>query len=613
MSTNHIQPAWSLKKPQHLVYIELGPGNGGMLLGICEEGLSYRAVSPLVSDGPISFALALDGIDRLQGVGEIAWSEDGGKAGGLKFTNVSPQFREALRTWLASEAVPKNIGREVTPAAGMPLDTLEKIKQAAREKSVVISSQPQTQEPAEPPRQFKPRDWSTPVSGVRGPFQRPPETNSIEAKPAQTECAQTGPAKTTLTEASQTEPKPTEIEHVESALDQKTVSVAASPFPPKVELVAPKLAEPKIIEATLPESKPSEVLDDEVGLSISSQKSSADFLLNRAEPKTPEHLQTDSGVALPKLRLPFSPAPVGPESAVPEPIANRLRDPVAAIPQSEATPEVSATISEKPKIQTEDALMKSDANLPTEEEVVTALVAPGLPGLHEPKEFAHVDAAQEESPFEFDPPRLNRTAAKAIIGLAFAIICVALVLSFRREVGQAFIRFGQILIGVEANPSVPQQTSPAAAAATPEDDSYPPVAVPFKPPVSQADTAASPDSPTSNATTTSNTNTNNEVTQVPDAPSAAASENGQKEFEQARNILKGNHRRRDLPNAVSLLWSSVEKGYVSAEVTLADLYTRGDGVDKSCEQARVLIEAAVRKGSPEARRRLNLLKQQGCS
>ncbi|HYK39507.1 MAG TPA: hypothetical protein VEU98_05745, partial [Candidatus Eremiobacteraceae bacterium] len=69
----------------------------------------------------------------------------------------------------------------------------------------------------------------------------------------------------------------------------------------------------------------------------------------------------------------------------------------------------------------------------------------------------------------------------------------------------------------------------------------------------------------------------------------------------------------DLPNAVALLWSSVEKGYVSAEVTLADLYARGDGVEKSCEQARVLLEAAIRKGSPEAGRRLNLLSEQGCS
>lgn len=614
MPTNQIQAAWALKKPQHLVYIELGPGNGGMMLGICEEGLSYRAVSPLTSDGPVNFAFALDGKNRLQGVGEIVWSEDAGKTGGLKFTSVSPQFREALCAWLASEAVPKNVGREVTPAAAMPLDSLEKVKESAREKSVAIPPPPEAQKPEETKKQFKPRDWSTPVSEVKAPSQRPAETNIVQSKPVEAE-----PAETKSIEASQIEPKPTEIEHVETAPEEKTVSSAASPFPTEIDpSVESKLAESKTIEAALPESKHAEAIDDEVSQDIPPQKSAADFLLNRAEPKTPEHPQTDSGVALPKLRLPFSPDPIAQEP-VHEPA-------VAAVPQSEAMAEVSATISEKPKSVSEEALAQPEDNLPTAEEVVTALVMPGLPGLHEPKEFVPADPIQEESPFEFEPPRLNRTAAKAIIGLVFAIICAALVFSFRREVGQALIRFGQILVGVETNPSVLQQTSPAPAAATPEDDSYPPVAVPSKPSASQSQPAASQDSQASNVTTSDGTPNNSvqasnstasdttgkALTKIPDAPSAAAGGNGLKEFEQARNILKGNHRRRDLPNAVSLLWSSVEKGYVSAEVTLADLYARGDGVEKSCEQARVLLEAAVRKGSPEARRRLSLLKQQGC-
>jgi len=98
-----------------------------------------------------------------------------------------------------------------------------------------------------------------------------------------------------------------------------------------------------------------------------------------------------------------------------------------------------------------------------------------------------------------------------------------------------------------------------------------------------------------------------------DLPSPPEGGSGQKEFEQARKLLKGNHRQQDLPRAVNLLWTAVQKGYVRAEVTLADLYLRGDGVARSCAQARVLLEAAVQKGSPEAHRRLNMLKEQGCS
>jgi TPR repeat protein len=78
-------------------------------------------------------------------------------------------------------------------------------------------------------------------------------------------------------------------------------------------------------------------------------------------------------------------------------------------------------------------------------------------------------------------------------------------------------------------------------------------------------------------------------------------------------MLKGDHRHRDLSKAVDLLWAGVRKGYVPAEVTLADLYRRGDGVAKNCDQAQVLLVAASKKGSLEARQLLELMAEQGCT
>src|ERR1700733_7538489 len=52
--------------------------------------------------------------------------------------------------------------------------------------------------------------------------------------------------------------------------------------------------------------------------------------------------------------------------------------------------------------------------------------------------------------------------------------------------------------------------------------------------------------------------------------------------------------------ATQYLWLAVEKGNLKAEVTLADLYARGEGVTKNCTQARVLLRAAAEKGSAEA-------------
>ena len=597
MPTNQLEAAWPLKKPQQLVYVELGPSNGGMMLGICEQGLSYRAVSALIADGPVQFAFAFDGKTRLEGVGEIVWTEDGGKTGGLKFTNVSPQFQETVRMWLGSDAARKNIGREVTPAAAIPPDSIEKIKEQVRENSAALRTPPQKQ-PEEPKKQFKPRNWDTPLSEPQAPAEKPPETQLAEAMeggPKQAEAR----AETKIVEPAPAEGIAPLLPRIEPPAPASAAPPPAQPTPvaepPRSQANA---TEAKPIEAT--EKKPveqsveAEFVEQEARETQPAEKSAVDFLLYRAESKLAEQSRTDSGVALPKLRLPFAPVPAAQEAVIPEiPV-----EPVAAT-QAESVPQVAPRASEAGKPASEPAHPPPEEHLPMDE-VVTALAAPGLRGLHEPHDFvAHEQARGEESSREFEPPRLNRAAAVAIIVLAVAIIFVALVFSFRREVGVVLIEAGQMLSGEQAKP--PAVQSPSAPLSV-DDNSYPPVAIPSKPANTQPQPDVSP-KPAENHT----------AHKAGDPPVSTLSGNGQKEFEQARDILKGNHRQRDLPLAVSLLWTGIEKGHVASEVTLADLYARGDGVEKSCDQARVLLEAAIRKGSPEARRRLDLLKGQGCS
>ena len=60
------------------------------------------------------------------------------------------------------------------------------------------------------------------------------------------------------------------------------------------------------------------------------------------------------------------------------------------------------------------------------------------------------------------------------------------------------------------------------------------------------------------------------------------------------------------------LWAAVQQGNPRAEVALADLYLRGDGVPKNCDQARVLLIAAAQKHNAEAVKRLQQLNEQGC-
>jgi TPR repeat protein len=56
----------------------------------------------------------------------------------------------------------------------------------------------------------------------------------------------------------------------------------------------------------------------------------------------------------------------------------------------------------------------------------------------------------------------------------------------------------------------------------------------------------------------------------------------------------------------------VGKGNTAAEVTLAKLYMIGGGVPKNCDQARVLLRAAAKKGNSEAISKLSQITRQGC-
>ena len=60
------------------------------------------------------------------------------------------------------------------------------------------------------------------------------------------------------------------------------------------------------------------------------------------------------------------------------------------------------------------------------------------------------------------------------------------------------------------------------------------------------------------------------------------------------------------------LWSAVEGGNVKAALTLADLYRRGDGVQANCDQARVLLLVASKKGNAQAIKELRELDTTGC-
>jgi Sel1 repeat-containing protein len=104
-----------------------------------------------------------------------------------------------------------------------------------------------------------------------------------------------------------------------------------------------------------------------------------------------------------------------------------------------------------------------------------------------------------------------------------------------------------------------------------------------------------------------------ESSEAAGAGAVAATQNGAGELAIAEQYLNGTSgMTRDSGEAAQWLWKAVSKRNVEATLALSDLYSRGDGVPKNCDQARLLLDAAARKGSPAAAERLRKLEASNC-
>ena len=92
------------KRFPHLLYVELEPANGGMVLNFSEHGFGFRAVKRVRPNQEVNFAFNLDDKRRLEGKGRLEWADKDGRVAGLQFTEVSDQFRSEMRAWLASSS-----------------------------------------------------------------------------------------------------------------------------------------------------------------------------------------------------------------------------------------------------------------------------------------------------------------------------------------------------------------------------------------------------------------------------------------------------------------------------------------------------------------------------
>jgi PilZ domain len=494
------------RKPAHLVYLEFGRENGGMVKDVSEDGMRFHLINPVAVGQSLHFAVNIDATRRLEGQASMVWTDAGGKSGGMSFSDISAESRETLLAWLAEIDSPLSAD-PVAPSRLAPV--------------------PVTPEPI------------APVPPAPGPVASSPDASPVASPPI------------------------------------SPIPVAPAPVPPRV--MSPVSTEIPV-EASA-----------RAAANLSSEISTESFEASR--PVTREDWIRAAR-----------------ENVVP---GERTIRPLAAMMIATG----AATAAEE-KVQlvlppTHQELKPAEG---TKFEKIAERVDPLREFLRQPFDdnaFAHAPVEEDGATLD-EPPRNRWSTSRVVMVLALAAICGAAAafaaIAYRQTVGESIIELGEKISGEPRSHAGgdPDQrlAEPSPAVNSPTDSTSPET----KRPAGSGDgnSNASPLSPTTQPASPPRTApiTQTHPQSLPQSPIP------QTELAAGREIVPGKTKRS--PEDVASLWLAVQNGDATAEVQLANRYLTGDGVEKNCDQGRVLLQAAAKRGNELATKRLAEIADTGC-
>jgi TonB family protein len=128
----------SRQQVRSLAYIELGEGNGGIVLNVSEGGLAVQAVMGLLQDHLPNMRFQFSPSKNwLETSGRIAWTSESRKTAGVEFVFLPEEAREQLKEWISLEARSSEIPEEQEVHARF-------------EKTAQVLSAPPSREPTNP-------------------------------------------------------------------------------------------------------------------------------------------------------------------------------------------------------------------------------------------------------------------------------------------------------------------------------------------------------------------------------------------------------------------------------------------------------------------------------
>lgn len=543
------------RKPPQLAYLEFGRENGGMIRDVSEGGIRFHLMNPVTVGQSLQFAVAVDAQRRIEGQARMVWTDGSGKSGGLCFVELSAPSREMLDAWLA----------EMDEAAGdfVPV-------------GAEVATAPAPATPAAPPAVKVAERWrSAPVAVAEAPGE------AREATPVA----------------------------VALAAPPLAIPAASPPVPPAPAIsLASQLLPGTPPAITVPEPRAE-------SLQVGSQ-----FIASPLPREVWQRAAREEIAPGERSRRPLAAAKT-----------KAMREQVLAHSQDSAPAQSSTRIADAPREPGASRIpgaspvaAKAGAVDPSADPLRDFLKRP-IGGADFPDPAAIEDFEAPNDTDDLGEARsVGWTTTRLVMVLALAAICgvaaAFAAIAYRQNVGASLIKLGEKISG-EPRPAgnAGPETSPSAPAPVTDGQSRTDQRA-LEKAVNGKKRASEP--ATDPAAGSSPTPAKNPPSSEPVEPPPAAVRPqisrqtlppggaAEPQLAAGRELVAGKPRRP--PEDVASLWIAVENGDTSAEIVLANHYASGDGVDKNCDQARVLLQAAAKHGSEAATKSLAQLAASGC-
>ena len=582
------------KRFENLLYVEVEPGNGGMVLNLSEHGFGFRAVKRVRPKTDVKFAFNLDEKRRVGGKGRIEWSDKEGRVAGVQFTDVSDEFLGEMRNWMANAVeypVQNGESSSSSPASGsvpMAVSATNEHSYSESESSGFAEASPSSNRrdrAAQPHAAKSVRSITSAHSTAAFPL-----APDVPEEPLQAETSKKtgGGTWASLPPAAGVERKPTPPgprlaaqsapdfsaaiaykldpgEHQEETQDAEDVDLSGD-F---------ELAEESNASSDMAITQSHELTGQDREDPLVSLEDRTARALNEHAQALLQHFQHEEQRTLAAFR---------------EAAARVLRDserqlfPVREAAQAQIKSLESAVASAGASVKVLDrypSLLER-----AQQQALDRFQTQVQEILH-----AHVMELRRRSETVFEQfnaqansagllPGRIKTSSGIIVTAVLVMVLIGLFV-FRREAASGFIWLGHQM--VEPAPvSEPAKTN-SAPVTKPVQDTKPSVQD-AKPQTQETTPAVEP-----KAAPTDAASSPEEVTPKQPAP---------KEPTRLQSVKS--------------LWDQVATGNVTSMLTLGNMYFTGHGVTKNCYQARRLFAAAARKGSLEGKQRLAELDRSTC-